>query len=221
MAKETTQQRPGTDQADREAARYAPQSGSRDATRDRERAISTNREADQRVRGTGMTARPQSGLTGLGTFDGGASPFSLMQRMADDMDRLFGQFGLGRLGLRPDLGLDMPQADSAWSPQVEVFERGDMLIVRADVPGVAREDLHVEVEQDVLSIRGERRVEREEEDRGYYRSERSYGQFYRAIPLPDGVDPDSCEASYRDGVLEVTIPAPKRQEQRGRRIQIR
>jgi HSP20 family protein len=157
-----------------------------------------------------------------------------MQRMADDMDRLFEQFGFGRgsAGLSPSFGswlggdpwsagaLSTLPSQSLWSPQVDVVRRGDKLVVRADVPGLDRDDLQVDVEDNVLTIRGERREEHEDEDEGVFRTERSYGEFYRAIPLPDGVSADQCEAKYENGVLEVTLKVPD-QARNSRRIPIR
>jgi HSP20 family protein len=143
-----------------------------------------------------------------------------MQRLADDMDNLFSQFGMGRMGLRPMLGRELTAMEPAWTPQVDVSQKEDRILVHADLPGVKKEDVHVDVEKDMLIIRGERRDEREEKEKGYYRSERSYGSFYRALPLPEGVDPNRCEATYKDGVLEINIPTPKREEQKGRRIEI-
>jgi HSP20 family protein len=197
---------------------------------DRERSIDTSREEGRGANG---------GLARRGQYDpmlGGAfgEPFALMRRMAEDMDRLFEQFGFGRMGLGTSLGTgllrDLPRGGSllrdaergAWSPQVELFRRDDRLVVRADVPGMKKEDLHVDVEDGVLTLRGERRHENEERrEDGYFHSERTYGQFYRAIPLPEGVDTEQCEARYEDGVLEVTLPAPKEEERKARRIQIR
>jgi HSP20 family protein len=169
---------------------------------------------------------------------GGASnPFAVMQRMAEDMDRLFEQFGFGRagLGLGPSWGsfigsdiADRSQQSQTfgglptlWAPQIETVQRDDHLVVRADLPGVNKDDVHVEVDNGVLTISGERRNERNEEREGFYRSERSYGQFFRAIPLPDGVQTDQCEAKFNDGVLEITLPVPKHEEQTSKRIQIR
>jgi HSP20 family protein len=200
---------------------------------DRERSLVTSRETGTSRGGTGGLARRQGYAPTWGR--GAASdPFALMQRMAEDMDRLFDQFGLGRsgLGLMPSasalLGPDArggsllgQGASSLWSPQVELFRRGEQLVVRADVPGVSKDDLQVSVEDDVLTIRGERRDEREERDQGFYRSERSYGEFLRAIPLPEGTDAERCEAKYEDGVLEVTLPVPKQEERRPRRIEVR
>ena len=79
-----------------------------------------------------------------------------------------------------------------------------------DLPGVKKDDLDVEVTDDAVTIEGERRQERTKEERGYYQSERSYGSFYRSIPLPEGVEPESATAEFKDGVLQIEIPAPER-----------
>ena len=194
---------------------------------DRERPVQSTRE-DGRQTGTNIQRRGDTSPVLGGTV----SPFVTMRRMAEEMDRLFDHFGFPRTGaLTPRLGSWLDDdlwtgrnantTPTLWSPQVETFRRGDKLVVRADIPGVQKDDVHVEVENDVLTISGERRDEQEEERDGYYRSERSYGQFYRAIPLPDGVDPDKCEASFKDGVLEVSLPAPKQEQRNAKRIQIR
>jgi HSP20 family protein len=108
-----------------------------------------------------------------------------------------------------------------WSPQIEVFERDDSLVVRADLPGVRRDDVEVNVENDTLTIRGQRRQEHRETESAYRRTERSYGTFFRQIPLPDGVEPGQVQASYEDGVLEVIIPSPRDVQRGRRRIDIR
>lgn len=193
---------------------------------DRERSLATSRETGG---STGVSSRRAGTAGNIGL---GSSPFSLMQRMADDMDRLFEQFGFPRMGLSmsPLLsgGTDVGTGQGAtggmqrasWAPQVEIVRRGDEIVVRADVPGLKKDDLHVDVEDDVLVLSGERRSEHEDRGDGYYRTERSYGRFERAIPLPEGVDAEKCEATYRDGVLEVKFPAPRVEQQRGRRIEI-
>jgi HSP20 family protein len=146
-----------------------------------------------------------------------ASPFSFMRRFGEEMDRLFDDFGFGGLGLGPSsLG---SLGAVGWSPQVEMFERKGKLVVRADLPGLTREDVKVELDDDAITIRGERRREHEENREGYYRSERSYGSFYRTIPLPEGVNGEAAKATFRDGVLEIEMEAPK-QKNRGRRLDI-
>lgn len=214
--------------------------GSRNRTPDRQASIQTARDEGQRSQ---QTESGQSLQQGRDTTRRGitapvrgtaSNPFDLMRRMSEDMDRLFEQFGFGRsgLGLAPSAGSLLGSglgdrssgfggAESLWMPQVEVAQRGDRFLVRADLPGVDKNDVHVEVENDVLTISGERRTEQQDERNGIFRSERSYGSFYRAIPLPDGVNADQCDARFNDGVLEVSLPLPKQEERSTKRIQIR
>ena len=110
--------------------------------------------------------------------------------------------------------------NARWSPEIETFQRGDEFVVRADLPGIEKKDVTVDVQDDALVIQGERSNEHKEEREGYYATERSYGRFYRVIPLPDGAITDSVKASFRNGVLEVVTKAPPREISRGRRIEI-
>lgn len=154
------------------------------------------------------------------------SPFSFMRRFSEEMDRLFEDFGFGRGWLGPSFGRESFPASfgelgqSLWSPQVEMFEREGQLLVRADLPGLTREDVKVEVTDNAITLSGERRNENEEKGEGYYRSERSYGSFYRQIALPEGVNPDNANATFSNGVLEITMQAPQR-ESRARRLEIK
>ena len=91
--------------------------------------------------------------------------------------------------------------------------------MRADLPGLTKDDVKVEVTGDAVIISGERKSEHEERGEGFYRSERSYGSFYRRLPLPEGASADDAQATFRDGVLEITMQAPQRQR-RGRTLQI-
>ena len=107
-----------------------------------------------------------------------------------------------------------------WTPQVEVFQRDGELVVRADLPGMNRNDINVDVAEDRITLQGERKREHEEERQGVFRSERSYGTFYREILLPQGAITDQAKASFRDGVLEITVPTPPESTRRGRRLEI-
>jgi HSP20 family protein len=145
--------------------------------------------------------------------------------MAEDMDRMFESFGFGRSRFAPRLWSDLPErfaeAELAvWAPEIEVFDRAGQYVVRADLPGLKKDDVRVEVTDNALILEGERRKEHEERKEGFYRSERSYGRFSRAIPLPEGVDTEDVKAEFKDGVLEVRLPAPRRQQQKRRQIDI-
>ena len=138
-------------------------------------------------------------------------PFSMMRRLSEDIDRMFENFGMGRGFFPTDFWQGGREAMmAAWSPRIEMSEENGKVRISADLPGVRREDLDVEVTDDAVTIEGERRHERTKEERGYYQSERSYGSFYRSIPLPEGVEPESATAEFKDGVLQIEIPAPER-----------
>lgn len=148
-----------------------------------------------------------------------SNPFGFMRRMTEEMNRIFESAGMGTT-LAP-FSSSQQGGVGTWMPQVEVQQRNNELIVRADLPGLKRDDVTVEVDDGVLTLSGERRQENQEERQGFYRSERSYGSFYRAIPLPEGVNEDDISASFGDGVLEVRVPVSEQPQRRGRRVEIR
>jgi HSP20 family protein len=144
------------------------------------------------------------------------NPFTLMRRLSDEMDRAFAtSFGL------PSGTLTGLEQGAEWTPAVEVAERDNNLVVTAELPGLSKDDVKVEVTNDGLLIQGERKREHEEKRRGYYRSERSYGQFYRMVPLPEGIDPDKAKAQFKDGVLQVEIPLPASAQAKRKEIPIK
>jgi HSP20 family protein len=114
----------------------------------------------------------------------------------------------------------LEKSRAEWAPAIEAFQRGNEFVVRADVPGLSRDDLSVEIGDDALTIQGERKYDHQEEREGVFRSERSYGSFYRVVPLPEGAVSDSAKANFKDGVLEVVLQAPSHEVRRGRRIEI-
>ena len=144
------------------------------------------------------------------------NPFNTMRRMTEEMERFFGGFGspLRSFDLAPRLSQQL------WSPRIEVEQNGSEMIVRAELPGLKKEDVQIEVTEGLLSIQGERRDEREERREGSYHTERSYGHFYRSIPLPEGAIEESAKARFRDGVLEVTLECPPREVSKSRKIDI-
>jgi HSP20 family protein len=140
-----------------------------------------------------------------------ANPFGMMRRFTKDMERLFNDFEEFRFSnFFKDLAPFRMEFDrDEWVPRIEVLQNNGQLMVRADLPGVTKDDVKVELTDDVLTISGERKEEKEEKREGYYRSERSYGSFYRQIPLPEGAKTEDAAATFRNGVLEITMPAPK------------
>jgi HSP20 family protein len=182
----------------------------------------------------GGTMQTRRGASSPGPYTGalsgyGGGPFSVMRRITDEMDRLFENLGMGRglfgsesmAGSAWDVsGHGGEGAPSMWSPRIEMCERNGKLLIEADLPGIKRDDVHVRIEQDEVVIEGERRQEQSTSESGYYRSERSYGSFYRTIPLPEGTNADSATATFRDGVLEIELDEPRRQV-RGRTLDIR
>lgn len=146
-----------------------------------------------------------------------ASPFSFMRRFSEDMDKLFEDFG----DRHEWLTWPRERREGRWRPDIEMFEKNGELVVRADLPGLTRGDVKVDVTEDALTIEGERKKEHEEKGEGFYRSERSYGSFYRLVPLPEGVNPESVKATFHDGVLEVTMKAPAKPKVEPRHVEIK
>ena len=134
------------------------------------------------------------------------SPFALMRTVTHQVDRLWGQIWRGT----PIARLPQIVPGFMWNPDVEVCEQDDQVRVCIDVPGVDESNLHVEVDQGCLTVRGERQDERAT-DPGHRRTELHYGSFTRRIPLPDGIDADNARAILRNGVLEVRIPLHRRE----------
>ena len=154
---------------------------------------------------------------GSGVTRSSHSPrFGVMRQLSDEMSRFFGNFGFTSDLLGTSLG------EGFAVPQVDVLRRGSDLVVRADLPGLSKENISIDVSNDMLTIRGQRREESKEEREGYYWHERSSGSFARRIPLPDNADVDHASARFENGVLEVCIPAPDGDERsRSRHIDIK
>ena len=126
----------------------------------------------------------------------GWSPFTMMRAFTDEMDRAFRGIG-GETDIQD------------WTPVTDVQHSNGNLVVTAELPGLKKEDVKVEVTENALTIEGERKQDHKEDREGYHRWERSYGHFYRYIALPEGTKTDQAKAELKDGVLTVTIPAPE------------
>ena len=159
-----------------------------------------------------MFEKKQALIPTLGTRD----PFSVWRQMTSELDRLFGDWPSVPTSFR---AAALPEA-TAWSPKIDMFERANRLVTRVDLPGMKKEDVSVEVTDGYLALSGERKRETEEKKDDFYRSEREYGSFYRAVPLPEGVKLEDVKATFADGVLEVSIPLPVRAEAKAVKVQI-
>lgn len=141
-------------------------------------------------------------------------PFELLRQMTSELDRMFEDPWA--------LRWPAPQHEIAavWSPKVDVFEKDNRMVTRIDLPGVKKDDVTVEVGDGQLKMFGERKNETTEKDKSFYRCERDYGSFYRAVPLPAGVKPEDVKATFDNGVLEVSVPIPAAAKPNGQKIPI-
>jgi HSP20 family protein len=129
-------------------------------------------------------------------------PFTLLRRLQREMTRAVSQ-----TALRPsDAALS-----TAWVPPIEVAYRDGNMVVSAELPGLTEKDVQIDINDGFVSIQGERKVEHEEDQGGVHRTERSYGMFYRAIPLPEGADTANARATFQNGVLQISVPVPQAQ----------
>lgn len=145
-------------------------------------------------------------------------PFGLVRRFSTEFDRILEDFGF-----RPHFGALLPEFHKgiAWTPAVEILEREGEFVVRADLPGMKKEDVKVNIAEDCLTLEGERKHEEKETREGYFRSERTYGAFTRTIALPEGAIADGAQAVFKDGVLEITVPVPPRTQKKARAIEVK
>jgi HSP20 family protein len=198
-------------------------------TEKKERAMSAVKEAPvSKTNAPGQTREivPPAGMP-LGTRY--ASPFGLMRTLAEEMDRVFEGFGFEPRLRLPSFftrGHELAQPETwmvpaEWAPRTEVFERAGQYVVRAELPGMTKDEVSVEIKEGMLTLQGERKQQKKEEREGYRYSECRYGRFYRAVPLPEGVEYAKATAEFKDGVLEVTMPAAPRPEQKTLRLEVR
>lgn len=142
------------------------------------------------------------------------SPFDDVLEMQRDINRMFSNF----FGRTEDRELT-PVREGVWAPVLDVYETKDDLVVRAELPGMSKDEIEITVEGNHLVLRGERDLEHEVDEESYHRIERAYGAFRRALPLPATVDPDKVDATYRNGVLEIRLA--KREEAKPRPVKIK
>jgi HSP20 family protein len=167
-----------------------------------------NGDRDQRMTRRGIGGERQAGLS-----RGGLQQWSPFQ----DIGRAF---GLGSLFSHPLFSRTLSSFEE-FMPSTDVYVDGDSLVVKADLPGMSRDDVNVSIDNGDLVVSGERRHESNVDERNMYRSECAYGSFYRRVPLPQGADPEHVEARFRDGVLEVKVPLKEQSGENSRRVEIR
>jgi HSP20 family protein len=135
-------------------------------------------------------------------------PARELQSIQQEMNRLFGT--LFDAPASPGNGAALRR----WIPAMDLVEQDEHYVLRADLPGLSEDDVHVELEDNVLTVSGERKSEHEERKEGFHRVERASGSFSRSLTLPEGIDPDSIKASFDKGVLEVRVPKPEQRKPR-------
>src|ERR687896_2041213 len=128
------------------------------------------------------------------------TPRGDLQSFQDEMNRMFNQFFQGGTGEDARWGV------RTWAPPVDIYETDDALILKAELPGVSKDDVSIEVHQNTLILRGQRKHEAEVKEEHYHRVERAYGTFQRSFVLPTTVDQDKVQATFKDGVLELHLP---------------
>jgi HSP20 family protein len=146
----------------------------------------------------------------------GLDPLStLLADMEEMMERT--------LGRRWPFGRSVPRildTSAGWTPRVDVYEEGDEIVVKAELPGISKDDIEATLEAGDLVIKGERKLAQEVDEGSYYRMERAIGRFYRRVPMPEGVAAGDISATFKDGLLEVRATKPRSGEQSANKIEI-
>jgi HSP20 family molecular chaperone IbpA/uncharacterized protein YndB with AHSA1/START domain len=192
----------------------APGSRTDEAVRQQSDASGKQEQQEQDDPSSGRQGGPQSWFPNI--LQGLDEPMAVVRKMAGEMDQLFERFVGRPMTNRAGQG----GMAGKWMPSIEILQHENHLHVCAELPGVKKEDVHIEILHDKLTIEGQRHEHHYQSAQGYKRSERSYGRFYRMIPLPQGVDPESVKATMQEGVLEIRVPLPTPSTQQGRRIDI-
>ena len=134
------------------------------------------------------------------------NPYGEMTAMKNRINRMFSEpyWATRRMDDESDMGM--------WNPAVDLYEKDDHFVIKAELPGVDKKNILVDLKDRMLTISGERSYENEAKEENYYRRERSYGKFQRAFTLPADVDSDKIKAEFRDGLLQIEVPKPEQQK---------
>lgn len=149
---------------------------------------------------------------GLSLFRTERPWFSFQNEMRNLLDRFNEDWELS--------SSNFPMPTGQFVPKIDVKDRGDSFLVTAEVPGMSEKDINISLDQNVLTLEGEKKSESEEKEKGYYRSEISYGNFYRAIPFNEEIDEAKVQASYRDGMLKITLGKKEGRQTKRKKIEI-
>ena len=139
-------------------------------------------------------------------------PYREIASLQDRLNRAFGGYAYGSREREDEMQL------SAWAPPVDIAEEKDRILITAELPGFQETEIEIQTENGMLTLRGERKFENETDGKSYHRVERSYGQFVRSFSLPNNVDREKIQASFKDGLLQVELP--KREDAKPRTIKI-
>ncbi len=140
------------------------------------------------------------------------TPLREMAALQNRINRIFGGSFFRESSVDDDLSLQH------WNPVVDIYDNDEKVVIKADLPGLSKDDITIDLKNRVLTVQGERSFENEVKEESYYRRERNYGKFCRAFNIPAEVDSDQINAEFKDGVLKIDIPKPK--EQRPKQITI-
>lgn len=141
-------------------------------------------------------------------------PFNELEEMSNRLNRIF-----GRSAMPATTASEMLQM-ADWTPSADIQETENAFLVKAEIPGVKKEDVKVTVEGGVLTIRGERKAEKEESGKKFHRIERSYGSFLRSFRMPEGVDDGAAKAEFKDGMLNITLPKSEKAKSKAVNIDV-
>jgi HSP20 family protein len=139
-------------------------------------------------------------------------PFGEFRMLQNEMNRLFSDF-------RPDVSGQEDVTYGSWNPKVDIFETKDGLVLEAELPGMKQEDFDLTIEDNVVTLKGERRFEKKTDNDNYHRVERAYGSFTRSFTLPQNISSEGTEAHFSDGILTVSLP--KREETKAKKIEVK
>ena len=140
------------------------------------------------------------------------NPWREMDTFSDRVNRLFGGTFSPAVWLSEEPGL------RNWRPVVDIYDHDEKIVIKAELPGVDKKDIHIDVKDGVLTLSGERSYENEVKEENYHLKERAWGEFHRSFSLPEGMDHDKISADYKDGVLKMEIPKPE--EKKPKKISI-